>query len=48
MNQVIGMIFFVITAILGGGSSLFMLFGIPVVIVWKIYRRIRYGYKITD
>lgn len=35
-----------IVMIIGGGvgiiSSLYMLFSIPVIVVWKIYRSIRY------
>lgn len=48
MNQIFFYIIFGIMAIVGGGTSLVLLLSIPVVIIWKIYRKIRYGYKITD
>lgn len=48
MNQIVYYIIFGIMAIVGGGTSLVLLLSIPVVIVWKIYRKIRYGYRITD
>ncbi|MDD6655690.1 MAG: hypothetical protein PUE95_00065 [Lachnospiraceae bacterium] len=39
-----------IIAIIGGAagilSTLYLLFSLPVVIVWKIYRRIRFGYSL--
>ena len=41
-------VLFVLMAIVGGGSTLVIVGSLPVVILWKIYRRIRYGYKITD
>ena len=48
MNQILSYIVFGIMAVMGGGSSLIMVISLPVVILWKFYRKIRYGYKITD
>lgn len=48
MNQIVGWIIFALMAVLGGGASLFLVVSLPVVIIWKIYRKIRYGYKLTD
>lgn len=48
MNQIFSYIIFGIMAIMGGGTSLFLVISLPAVIIWKIYRKIRYGYKITD
>lgn len=48
MNQVFSMIAFVIMAIVGGGTTLYLLISFPAVIIWKIYRKIKFGYKITD
>ena len=48
MNQILSYVFIGIMAIMGGGSSLYLLITLPMVILWKIYRKIRYGYKITD
>ena len=48
MEQIFSYLFFGIMAIMGGGTSLFLVISLPAVIIWKIYRKIRYGYKITD
>ncbi len=48
MNQIFSYIIFGIMAIMGGGSSLFIVISLPAVIIWKICRKIKYGYKITD
>lgn len=48
MKQIFLYLFFGIMAIMGGGTSLFLVISLPAVIIWKIYRKIRYGYKITD
>lgn len=34
--------------IMGGLTSIYLLIGIPALIVWKIYRKIRYGYSLFD
>ena len=40
-----------ILMIVGGGvgilSSLYIAFSFPAMIIWKIYRKIRHGYKLT-
>ena len=48
MNQIFSYIIFGIMAIMGGGSSLYIVISLPAVIIWKICRKIKYGYKITD
>ena len=48
MNNVVTIISFVTMAIMGGVSSLYLVISLSVVIIWKIYRKIRYGYKLTD
>lgn len=48
MKQIFSYLSFGIMAIMGGGTSLFLVISLPVVIVWKIYRKIRYGYMVTD
>lgn len=48
MKQIFSYLIFGIMAIMGGGTSLFLVISLPAVIAWKIYRKIRYGYKITD
>ena len=41
-----------IIAIIGGAtgllSTIYLLFSLPAVIVWKIYRHFRYGYSLND
>lgn len=41
-----------IIAIIGGAagliSTLYLLISLPAVIVWKIYRRFRYGYSLNQ
>ena len=48
MNQIFSYIVFGIMAVIGGGASVFLTVSLPVVVIFKIYRMIRYGYKITD
>ena len=48
MKQIFSYLIFGIMAIMGGGTSLFLVISLPALIVWKIHRKIRYGYKITD
>lgn len=47
MSQALTTLVFVLMCILGGFSSLYVVIALPVMIVWKIYRRVRYGEKIT-
>lgn len=35
-----------IMGVMGGFTSLYLLVSMPVLIVWKIYRKIRYGYSL--
>ena len=41
-----------ILMIIGGGAGvitrLYLLISFPAVIIWKIYRKLRYGYKLTQ
>lgn len=48
MNQIISYLIIGIMAIVGGGPTLYLLVSLPAVIIWKIYRKVKYGYKITD
>ncbi|MDO4267657.1 MAG: hypothetical protein Q4C73_04215 [Eubacteriales bacterium] len=38
----------IVYAIIGGLSTLALVVGIPGIIVWKIYRKIRLGIPLTD
>ncbi len=48
MDQLLSYILFAIMAIIGGIPTVFLVLSIPVIIVWKVYRKIRFGYKLTD
>lgn len=48
MNQIFSYIIVGIMAIMGVGTTLYLVISLPVVIIWKICRKIKYGYKITD
>lgn len=41
------LVFFAIYGIIGGVSTLAMVFGIPAIIFWKCYRKIRYQIPLT-
>lgn len=42
----------ILIMVIGGAagllSTLYLLFSLPAVIIWKIYRRIRYGYSLNQ
>ena len=48
MTNILLYIMIGIMALIGGGSSIFLVIALPAVIIWKIYRKIKYGYKLTD
>lgn len=46
MNDVLSYILFGIMVLLGGVPSLLLIVSLPVIIIWKIYRKVKYGEKI--
>ena len=38
----------VIGVVLGIGSSLFMLISCPVILIWKVYRKVKFGIPIME
>lgn len=48
MNQIFTIILIIIMGLVGGLSSIFLVISLPAVIIWKIYRKIKFGYKLTD
>lgn len=48
MSDIITWILVAIMGVAGGASSLYLLFSIPVIIIWKIGRKIKYGYSMYD
>ena len=48
MGKIFEIFFLVFMAIVGGGATIYLVISLPAVIIWKIYRCIRYGYRISD
>lgn len=48
MANIFAMIFMVVFSILGGGATLFLVLSFPTILIWKLYRVVKYGYKFTD
>ena len=48
MSNVFTMILVGLMGLIGGLSSIYLLVSIPAIIIWKIYRKIRYGYSMYD
>lgn len=48
MSNTLVLLIFIPMAILGAGSSVFMVASLPVILIHKIFRRIRYGEGIMD
>ena len=48
MSQIFTLVLIIVMGLVGGLSSIYLIISLPAVIIWKIYRAIRYGYKLTD
>ncbi|MDD6658325.1 MAG: hypothetical protein PUE95_13705 [Lachnospiraceae bacterium] len=48
MSNILTIVMLVIMGIVGGLSSIVLVLSFPVVLIWKIYRKIRYGYSLYD
>lgn len=48
MSQILSIFMFIVMGIAGGLSSIYLTIALPAVIIWKIFRKNKYGYKITD
>ena len=48
MWNVLLYVFIFLMAVMGGVSTIVVLAAVPVVLISKIYRKIRYGCKLTD
>lgn len=46
MPSIVTYILVGLMGIMGGLTSVYLLVSIPVLLVWKIYRKIRYGYSL--
>lgn len=48
MPSVVTYLLVAVMGLVGGLTSLYLLFSIPVLLVWKICRKIKYGYSLYD
>ncbi|MGN0248832.1 MAG: hypothetical protein ACI4C0_06010 [Lachnospiraceae bacterium] len=48
MSNILTMVMLVIMGIVGGLSSIVLVLSFPAVLIWKIYRKFRYGYSLYD
>ena len=48
MSNIILYVFIFLMAVMGGMSTIVVLAAVPIVLISKIYRKIRYGAKLTD
>ena len=48
MTKIISYILIPLMAITGSVTTLYVLIALPATIIWKLYRKIRYGKKMTD
>lgn len=46
MSDVITYIFIFFMTIFGGLSTIYVVLALPVVLIWKVYRKIKFGEKI--
>lgn len=48
MPEIVTWILVAIMGVAGGLSSLYLLISIPLILIWKIGRKIKYGYSMYD
>lgn len=48
MSSIVTYLMVAVMGIVGGLTSLYLLVSIPVLLVWKIYRKIKYGCSLYD
>lgn len=48
MPNIVAYLLVGIMGVMGGLTSIYLLASIPAMIVWKIYRKVRYGYSLFD
>lgn len=48
LTKIFGYILLVVMGFMGGVSTLALVISLPSILIWKIYRKIKYRYKITD
>ncbi len=48
MTKIISYMLIPIMAITGSVTTIYVLVAIPATLIWKLYRKIRYGKKMTD
>ena len=48
MKDIILYVVIILMGIMGGGASIYILVSLQAMLIWKIYRKIRYGYSMFD
>ena len=48
MKDIILYVVIALMGIMGGDASIYILVSLPAMLIWKIYRKIRYGYGMFD
>ena len=46
--EALSTVLLIIYAVIGGASTLYLLFGMPVIIIWKILRAAKYHIRLRD
>ena len=46
--EILSLIILVIYAIIGGVSTLYLLLAMPAIFIWKVYRKVKFGFRLTD
>lgn len=48
MSNILTIVMLVIMGVVGGLSSILLVLSFPAILIWKIYRKIRYRYSLYD
>jgi len=46
--EILSFLVLIIYAIIGGASTLYLLFSMPAIFIWKVYRKVKFGLRLTD
>lgn len=46
--NIMNIILLIIYVVIGGASTLYLIVGMPAIIIWKIYRKAKYHIALTD
>ncbi len=48
MNEIFGYIMFGIMVLLGGVPTIYIVISLPSTLIYKLFRKVKFGYKFTD